>query len=53
MKRWLLVVSNKENDKKYLWDPIKGMNVVPYGYRKVTQSIPLDESKYGHLPLLT
>lgn len=50
--RYLIVVENKETGARFLYSPIKHERVVPAGYRKVTQRIPLDERKYGQLPIL-
>jgi phosphoglycerol transferase MdoB-like AlkP superfamily enzyme len=51
--RKLIVVEHKESGQRFLHDPfIKGQKIVPDGYRKITQTVPLNEEKYGHLPLL-
>jgi hypothetical protein len=51
-RRLLLVVAHKETDERFLWSPIRNDRVVPEGYYKVTQSMPLDEKRYGHLEIM-
>ena len=50
--RYLIVIENKENQKRFLFNPFNGDVVVPFGYRKITQGVPLNEDKYGHLAVL-
>jgi hypothetical protein len=51
--RRLIVVEYKESGERFLHNPfVKGQRIVPDGYRKITQTIPLDEKRFGHLPLL-
>jgi hypothetical protein len=50
-KRYLLVIENRETGERFLLDRLK--YDIPAGYVKVTSSIPLDEEKFGHLPIYT
>lgn len=51
--RYLIVVENKETGERFLYNPFKNKKVVPDGYYKITQKVPLNEEKYGHLPVLS
>lgn len=52
MNRYLIVVENKETGERFLYSPFKNKKVVPEGYYKITHQVPLNEGKYGHLPIL-
>lgn len=51
-QRYLIVIENKKSGERFLYNPFKHEKVCPDGYYKVTQQVPLDESKYGSLPIL-
>jgi hypothetical protein len=51
--RYLIVIEHKVTEERFLWHPFeKGKPVVPDGYYKITQQVPLNEDKYGNLPIL-
>jgi hypothetical protein len=52
MSRYLIVIENKETGKWYLHSPFKSVKTVPDGFIKITSTMPLNEEKFGHLPLL-
>jgi hypothetical protein len=52
MNRYLIVLENKETGKRFLHNPFKSNIIVPSGYIKITSTVPLNEVKFGHLPLL-
>lgn len=51
-RRNLIVVEHKETGERFLYSPFKYKKVIPEGFYKITQLMPLDEGKYGHLPEL-
>lgn len=52
-ERYLIVIENKATEERFLWHPFaSGKPVVPDGYYKITQQVPLNEAKYGNLPIL-
>jgi hypothetical protein len=50
--RCLIVVEHKETEERFLYNPFKYKKVVPDGFYKVTSQVPLNENKFGHLPVM-